>query len=125
MAELKFYARAGLVYDPTRVRRTGQMPPYVGRSFDPETRGWLPDEEPHVMRVSDSHEGRKHTQRMTKRINEGALWAADEATAKACGVPFVSVEWVDGEWVAKKAKGAKPAAKAASDAQGKSSGGGN
>lgn len=101
MPELKFYARSGLVYDPTRARRTGQMPPYVARSFDPKTRAWMPDTQPYTMRLANDHAGNKALMRMRKRVEEGALWPADEASAKALGVPFVEVEQREGVWVAK------------------------
>ncbi len=41
-------------------------------------------------------------QKLAKRVREKALWPADEHTAEFCGVPFVPVEFIDGEWVEKR-----------------------
>ena len=58
-----------------------KFPSYVGMSlfFDERERaGFKPCG---VVEIEDSHMHRKH-------IVDGDLWAADEETAKACGVPF-------------------------------------
>lgn len=47
---------------------------------------------------SDTERGRR-LMKLTRR--DGSLWPADEATAAACGVPFVATEFSDGEHVAK------------------------
>lgn len=57
---------------------------FVGRVHDPKlgkNGGWPPDAEPHS--VPNRAEYRK-------AVADGSLWAADEATAKACGVKFDS-----------------------------------
>jgi hypothetical protein len=58
---------------------------FVGRKHDPSlglAGGWPPHED--AVEVPNSHEYRKH-------VIEGDLEAADEETAKACGVKFEHV----------------------------------
>jgi hypothetical protein len=51
---------------------------------------------PYRVKESNSEVARK----LRQRVREGALWPADRHTAEFCGVPFVDVQFVDGEWVA-------------------------
>ena len=45
--------------------------------------------------------------KLRQRVQEKALWPADEHTAQFCGVPFVKLEFLpEGEWVEAKAKAA-------------------
>ena len=56
---------------------------FVGRKHDPKVGangGWVPTDQPE--QVPDRHEYRH-------AVKAGDLEAADEATAKLCGVPFV------------------------------------
>ncbi len=126
--ELKFYARgSGLVYDPTRPRRQGQMPGYVGRKFDPKTRQWRATDEPHCIKLDmQTQDGQRSAQRIAHRLvrRDSSLWPADEATAKYCGVPFPDLELKRGEWVesskpGKDDRAAAPAAKAKAKAKAK------
>lgn len=106
MLELKFYSRDGrLAYDPTRARRQGQLPPYIGRTFDPKTRSAVADSQPYVVRINEAApEAPKWLSRVTKQAQRGDIWCADEATAKRLSVPYHDVARVDGEWVEKAAK---------------------
>lgn len=57
---------------------------FVAREFVADESGaslgaWHPSKSPAV--VADCHEYRQH-------VVEGSLWAADEATARACGVTY-------------------------------------
>lgn len=95
--KLRFYARDDLmVREVGDVPRVGQPTRYYGRTFDPQTRGYPATREAFEVE-SDSQDGEK----CRKQCRKGTLWAADEATASAIGVPFVAVEFVDGAWVKK------------------------
>lgn len=117
---LKFYARGhGLVYDRTRPRAVGQFPAYVGRErvvVDGEV-SWRATKEPHVMRLDTRDMAQRDLlQRWLpdqvkddlKAGNPGALWPADEVTAKAMGVPVPDLTFADGEWVEKPKPPADP-----------------
>lgn len=102
--KLSFYARPGCVVYPPGQRRPGVVNHYVGRKFDTESRAHKA--------LGDAAEFDSETpagQEMIRRVRrEHSLWAADAATASACGVPFVPVELADGEWQPK-ASPSKPA----------------
>lgn len=104
--KLSFRAREDLlVRVPGMPPAIGQASMYVGREFDAKTRGYPASKQAYEVE-SDSDEGR----RLIKLVRrEGALWPADEQTAKACGVEFVSVEFKDGAYVARAARGVKEA----------------
>lgn len=92
-AKLRFYAKgSGSVSLPGFQGHIGQMPIMVGRKYDPEKGNWPATKDPFEC-DTDSTVGRRLA-RLT-RIDD-ALWPADEATAVACGVPFVETEWRDG-----------------------------
>jgi hypothetical protein len=80
-ARVKFYARGtAQVTDPHAQDRGVRR--CVGRRWQEVTTGrwaWVPTEDPQEI---DYHHD------LAKACRDGDLWAADEATAKACGVPF-------------------------------------
>jgi hypothetical protein len=84
----------------------GQAPRYVGRKHDPSGPTPFPAIEQVFSCASDSDAGRR-LMKIAKR--DGSLYAADEATAKACGIEFVRIEFKDGAWV----EASKPAPKSA------------
>lgn len=88
---LRVLARSGLVSDYARLAASiaaGVALPhadkFVGRAFVPDASGatagaWVAKSEPtDVPNVAEYRNA----------VVEGSLWPADEATAKACGVPF-------------------------------------
>lgn len=92
--KLKFYARGrAMVADPARPAHTGQMPSYVGRSWDAEKRQHPPTKEAY-----ECDEGSRVAQRCAKHVRQGDLWPANAEAAVACGVPFPSLDFQDGEW---------------------------
>jgi hypothetical protein len=74
----------------------GQAPRYVGRKHDPAGPTPFPAVEQPFCCESDSDAGRR-LMKLAKR--DGSLYAADEATAKVCGIEFVRIEFKDGAWV--------------------------
>lgn len=100
MQKLKFYAREDLLVRKAGVApRVGEATRYYGRKFDAASRGYPATAEA-VEVDADSEHGRKCIRAC---VSESALWPADEATAKHCGVSFTPVEFVDGAWVVKAA----------------------
>jgi hypothetical protein len=82
---------------PGLVPAIGQAESYVGRTFDAKTRGNPATKEAFEI-DSDSDAGR----RLAKLCRRDAcLWPADKATAEACGVEFVELEFRDGVWAPK------------------------
>jgi hypothetical protein len=109
MAEtLKFVARADLlVREPGSVAVAGAPPRFANR----ETRklpsgewGYPALAEPFTCAANseDAHRCAILARR------DAALWPFDQTTAAACGLPFVPVELVDGEWVPAKSKKSAP-----------------
>ena len=103
--KLKFYARKDLLVNarPGWTPPLGQHIPRVNRSAPIATpvgfaQPALPD--PFVC-DADSDTGRALLRMLRKSSarKNPPLWPADEATAIECGLPFVRVELVDGEWV--------------------------
>ena len=103
--KLRFYARGDLlVLHPNAIQLVGQPYRYVGRELvqmdvldgEPNSKAAAYPATRHPAEFdSDSPEGR----RLTKLIRrDQSLWAADEETAEACGVPFVPVSWSHGQW---------------------------
>ena len=95
--QLRFHARGtGKRSITGEIRIIGQAARYIGRKHvvvdgvasQPAT------EEPHEC-DSETADGR----RCKKLCRQGELWAADEATAAACGVEFVALDHSDGAWV--------------------------
>lgn len=98
---LKFYAKSNkLVRVPGAMPSIGQADMYVGRTFDPTTRGYPAHEHPYEVA-----EESKAALRLIKLIQrESSLWPADEYTAEYCNVDFVPVEFSAGVFVEKKTK---------------------
>lgn len=98
MPKLSFHARPGLVCHWPGPKAAGQVSHYIGRT----TRvidGVIvhePNAEPVVV-DANTPEGRRAAE-LCRR--DGALWPADEATARHCGQPYTELERDDvGEWV--------------------------
>jgi hypothetical protein len=107
MARLKFVPKAGLLV-PHPGRGAGDYH-FAGRSFDTATMANVANAEP-----IDVEAGTDEAARFIQlAVRDGDLHPFDEATAKACGLPFVPVsQGADGEWVVS-AKTAPAARKAA------------
>lgn len=90
--KLSFLAREdALVREAGVVPRVGQAARYYGRSFDAATRSYPATKEPFVC-----DDGSEDALKCARQVRKGAMFAADEATAAAIGVPFVKTEWRDG-----------------------------
>ena len=101
MAKLKFYARADKLVNarPGETMLLGMPIPRIGRDYLPD--GSMPASREPFECDSESACGRNALHAMRSKPQCPPLWPADEATAQLCGVPFVAVEWVDGEVVPK------------------------
>lgn len=109
---LRFYARPGHVFAWPGQRHSGQIRRYIGRDHKVER-----DEKGEVVLIGhpaqkepveidpDSPDGRR-VLRLMRIESDKPLIPADKETAKACGMPFVEVEWVEGEFFPTKAKAA-------------------
>ena len=121
---LRFHAKGdALQRVPDFVPHVGQQDRYVGREFDPgnySTGLDIHDPKAPPLR-SASYPASKEPfecdsespcgQRLRHLIfRDRDLWAADQATADHCQVPFVPIEWAEGEWVQKKTDAAKASA---------------
>jgi len=94
---LRFYAKAdALQRVPDFHPAVDQHDRYVGRAHDPENPGAFPATREPFECDSDSQNGIRLKHLI---FRDGDLWAADEETAAHCQVPFVPVEFADGEWV--------------------------
>jgi hypothetical protein len=69
---------------------------FVGRAYDAKLRGYPATREPY-----ECNDGTGEAEYLKRECRVGDLHAADEATAKACGVELASVEFQDGVWVPK------------------------
>jgi hypothetical protein len=114
---LRFYARKDYLVNsrPGWTPSLGQAIPRVNRSLPVKTpNGYACPALPDAFECdSDSDAGRSILRKFARKSGktDPPLWCADKATATACGVPFVAVELVDGEWIPKKSgppKAAKP-----------------
>jgi hypothetical protein len=97
--KFRFVPRADmLVRIPYSVQFLNQPAPYIGRAKAQLPDGsWGYPATPFPYEVeADSKEG-KRLVALVRR--DGCLLPFDEETAVACGVKFVAVEWVDGEWM--------------------------
>lgn len=107
---LKFYARTGLFYDPTRPQRQGQMGHYIGREMkmvDGQPT-WPAMKKPYEVRLNLAEADHlRASRRIPKHVRNGTLWPADAETAKHCGVPLVDVKHEDGGWVEKRPRATK------------------
>jgi hypothetical protein len=109
--ELKFCAKGDLLVTRPGFRPTtggGAVPEYVGREFVPAN-GDAAAKHPASSKPFAVAASSDDARRLQKRCRRGELLAFDEATARACGVPFAPVEFKDGEWSVKSP--AAPAAK--------------
>lgn len=103
--QLKFYARGAHLVSYPRSQREGQRPRYIARSMEAplsgEHAGAYPPAEDGFTCESATFVGRRLLRVMNRSHASGdlALWPADEATARACGVPFVATEFVSGEHI--------------------------
>lgn len=81
--KLKFLARGtACVPDPHGADANPQRRRTVGKTHKevkPGTWGWIPNDAPDELLYHHD---------LAKAVKDGDLWAADEATAKACGVDF-------------------------------------
>lgn len=94
MARLKFVPKAGLCV-PYPGRGAGDFH-FAGRTFDPATMANVADADP-----IDVEAGTVEAARFIQfAVRDGDVHPFDEATAKACGLPFVPVaKGEGGEWV--------------------------
>jgi hypothetical protein len=99
---LKFLARAGHMATFAAGNAFGQLPRYIGRTFKPSPKGsgsvgaFVADAEP-----TEVPEVGPDAEHLTRMARKGGVWAADKATADACGVEFVELKKDDdGEWIA-------------------------
>lgn len=97
--KLRFYAKGEqLVREPGVIEIVRTPPHYVGRCLAKleDGRFCYPATE-EAFECSVASDTGMRLMRLVKQ--DGALWPADEATAAACGVAFVELDWADGEWV--------------------------
>lgn len=112
--KLKFLARRDHKVAWPGANFPGQPPRYIGRTFQvgdgKSTAAVHPaSKEPDVVDTETTES--RDVEHITRQCRKGGIWAADEATAAACGVEFVKVSQdADGEWIAGPAK-AQPAPK--------------
>jgi hypothetical protein len=104
--KLRFFARRGPDGVPHFVnwpglRGVGQSIPRVGRTFVGGSSPASPASYPASKVAAEVDDGAAEAPHLIRQCQKGGLWAADEATAAACGVEFVKpVQDADGEWVA-------------------------
>lgn len=95
---IKFYAKADqMVRVPGAQPRPGQADMYIGRIFDPETRGYPAINS--AFEVDEDSDAGKRLMRLT-RVDD-CLYAADKKTADLCGVEFKEVEFKSGMFLEK------------------------
>lgn len=101
---LKFHTKPGLSTPWPNSHVGGQARRLIGRTYDAATRTYPARSEPDQIDSEDAD-----ASHMARKCTRGELYAADEATAKFCGVEFVQLErGADGEWFPASKK--KPAA---------------
>ena len=94
---LKFYAKAdALQRVPDFAPAVGQHDRYVGRAHDDAPPGSFPATREPFECDSATPSGQRLVH-LVQRDHD--LWPADQATADFCQVPFVNVEFAEGEWV--------------------------
>ncbi len=98
---IKFYAKgAELVKVPGATPLPKQPDLYVGRYYDPSKRSYPAIKEGYEVE-EDSDAGRRLIR--LARI-DNSLYAADEHTARVCGIEYVDVEFKDGAFLPKPPK---------------------
>ena len=104
---LRFFARKDYVVNtrPGWTPPIGQHIPRVNRSLPIKVDGGFAEPAlPDAFECdSQSEVGRAILKKFGRKSGkiDPPLWCADQPTATACGVPFVDVELVDGEWIPK------------------------
>lgn len=110
--KIKVYARgSGLVTRPGYRPVAGNLPRYVGRraklvdgvrklggqelTGKQATFPATQDGEVFDLKSDAARE-------LLRRVRHDELWAANEETAKFCGVPYVALEFTDGDWTPRK-----------------------
>lgn len=98
MSTLKFFARDGHILAWPGQNVSGGSRRYIGRDTnviqkDGETVDILHPAQEKPVEIESSSEAGQRILRLFRIEDEAPLWPADEATAKACGVPFVSVKF--------------------------------
>ena len=98
--KLSFYAREDLLaYAPGSQPTIGSAPPYIGRTLLAD-RSLPATEAPDVYEIDPAtSDGAHRIARFSKLLRVGSIWAADYATAAACGGTYVPVTYQDGAWV--------------------------
>lgn len=112
---LRFHARPGHVCAWPGQRHSGQIRRYIGRDHKVERNekgevsliGHPAQKEP--VEIDPASEDGRRVLRLMRIESDKPLIPADRETAKACGVPFVEVEWIDGEFHPKAQAAAVPA----------------
>lgn len=100
--KLRFHSRAGHKVAWPGANFSGQPPRYIGRSWlagDGKTTAAVhpATKDPDVVDTETTES--RDVEHIMRQCRKGGLWAADEATAAACGVEFVKVtQDADGEW---------------------------
>ena len=98
---IKFYAKgAELVRVPGAAPRPNQPDMYVGRYHDPTRRAYPATPEPYE--VDENTDAGRRLISLARVDN--SLYAADENTAKICGIEFIDVEYKDGAFIPKPPK---------------------
>jgi hypothetical protein len=94
----KFYAKPGHVVALQGQNIVGQMRRYLGRSHKLTEGGITHAAKAEAVDVDPSSSLGRKISRLFAIESDAPLWPADEATARALGVLFVSTELKDGEW---------------------------
>lgn len=90
--KLRFHPRGDAQpLEPFAPMAVGQAARRIGRRLDSATGAYVAVASPY-----ECEEGSREAARAGKFLRSGDVWPADEATAQACGVPFVAVELRDG-----------------------------
>lgn len=103
---LKFHTKPGYSTPWPNSHHGGQARRLIGRTYDAATRTYPARAEPDQVDSEDPD-----ASHMARKCSRGELYAADESTAKFCGVEFVALQrGEDGEWFPKKQPAPKPSA---------------
>ncbi len=115
--KLKFHSRRDNKVAWPGANTYGQPPRYIGRSFSPGDGKTIAASHPATKEpdvVDTDTAATRDVEHIVRQCRKGGIWAADAATAAACGVEFVSVtQDADGEWIASAPAKPQPAPKKA------------